>query len=88
MSRKTLLWTLGALIGIVVTAGITWGTSKLTSQHIGLSSQPLSAGRSLAPPSTTRTATSRQRTTSTTATITSTATRTHGEGASGGEPDD
>lgn len=49
MSRRTAAWVLGGLLGIVLTAGITWATSKLTSMHIGLSSEPLSAGRSLAP---------------------------------------
>jgi hypothetical protein len=49
MSRQTALWALAALLGLVLTAGITWATSQLTSQHIGLSSEPISGGRSLAP---------------------------------------
>lgn len=49
MSRQTALWGLAALLGIVLTAGITWTTSQLTSQHIGISSEPISAGHSLAP---------------------------------------
>jgi hypothetical protein len=60
MTRQTALWALVALLGIVLAAGITWATSQLTSQHIGLSSEPLSAGRRLAPAdSATRTTTSR-----------------------------
>ena len=50
MSRQAALWALAALLGIALTAGITWATSQLTSQHIGLSSEPVSAGSRLAPP--------------------------------------
>lgn len=50
VSRKTLMWALAAFSGIVLTAGITWVTSQLTSQRIGLSSEPISAGARLAPP--------------------------------------
>ena len=49
MSRQAALWALAALLGIALTAGITWATSQLTSQHIGLSSEPISAGSRLAP---------------------------------------
>ncbi len=49
MSRKAWIWVAGAVAGIVLTALITWAASRLTSQHIGLSSEPLSAGRQLAP---------------------------------------
>jgi hypothetical protein len=49
MSRQAALWTLAALLGISLTAGITWATSQLASQHIGLSSEPISAGARLAP---------------------------------------
>jgi hypothetical protein len=48
--------TLAALLGIVLTAGMTWATSRLTSQHIGISSEPISAGARLAPPTAERTA--------------------------------
>ncbi|HYM46275.1 MAG TPA: hypothetical protein VES65_08990 [Solirubrobacteraceae bacterium] len=48
-NRRTAVWALAALLGIVLTAGITWATSQLTSQRIGLSSEPLAAGRALAP---------------------------------------
>ena len=37
------------MAGIALAAGITWATSQLTSQHIGLSSEPFSAARGLAP---------------------------------------
>lgn len=50
------MWTLAALLGIVLTAGMTWATSRLTSQHIGISSEPISAGASLAPPTAERAA--------------------------------
>lgn len=49
MSRQAALWTLAAILGIALTAGITWATSQLASQHIGLSSEPISAGARLAP---------------------------------------
>lgn len=65
MNRQTALWTLAALAGIVLTAGITWATSQLTSQHIGLSSEPLSAGHGLAPPVADRAAPTRPRPTPT-----------------------
>jgi hypothetical protein len=51
MSRRGALWVLAGLLGIAIAAGITWATSQLTSQHIGLSSEPLSAARGLAPSS-------------------------------------
>jgi hypothetical protein len=44
------LWAAGALLGIAVTAALTWSVSQLSSQRIGLSSQPLSVIRGLAPP--------------------------------------
>ena len=49
MSRQSALWILAGVLGIVLAAGITWATSQLTSQHIGLSSEPISAARALAP---------------------------------------
>jgi hypothetical protein len=47
--RRALAVALAALIGIVLAAAITWGTSQLVRQRIGLSSQPLTAGRRLLP---------------------------------------
>lgn len=49
MSRRSLVWVLAALLGIALTAGITWASSKLTGQRIGLSAEPISAGVGLAP---------------------------------------
>jgi hypothetical protein len=40
-----------AIVGIALAATITWGTSQLVSQRIGLASQPLTAGRGLLPSS-------------------------------------
>lgn len=77
------MWVAGALVGIVLTAAITWAASQLTSQHIGLSSEPLSAGRQLAPrQSESRTAggertRSSRTTTATTTSTTATSTREH-----------
>jgi hypothetical protein len=50
VTRTTTLWALAAVIGIALAAGISYATSQLTSQHIGLASEPLTAGRRLAPP--------------------------------------
>lgn len=50
MTRKTLIWTSAALLGIVLTAALAWSASQLAGQRIGLSSEPLSALGSLAPP--------------------------------------
>jgi hypothetical protein len=61
MSRQLAMWTLAALLGIVLTAGVTWATNRLTSQHIGISSEPISAGARLAPPTAERTAKRRSR---------------------------
>src|SRR6478672_10173756 len=55
---KLLLWTLGALAGVVLAAGVTYAASSLSTQRIGISSEPVSAGQELAPKATaTRTAT-------------------------------
>ena len=50
MTRKTLIWTSAALLSIVLTAALAWSASQLAGQRIGLSSEPLSALGSLAPP--------------------------------------
>jgi len=39
------------VLGVVVAAAITYGTSQLVRQHIGLASEPLTAGRTLLPAS-------------------------------------
>jgi hypothetical protein len=48
--RRTALLVLAALLGIALAAAITWGTSQLVRQRIGLASEPLTAGRRLLPP--------------------------------------
>jgi hypothetical protein len=42
-----------AVLGIVLAAAITYGTSQLVRQHIGLASEPITAGRTLLAPVTT-----------------------------------
>jgi hypothetical protein len=42
-------WVLIALLGLAVAALVSLGTSDLTSQPVGLSSEPLTAGDQLAP---------------------------------------
>ena len=54
-NRKTAVVIVMALLGIVVAAGVTWGTSQLVRQRIGLASEPLTAGQRLLPPSLART---------------------------------
>ncbi len=49
VTRKSLLIVLGAFAGIALAAAITLGTSQLVRQHIGLASEPLSAGSRLLP---------------------------------------
>src|SRR3954447_6856919 len=57
--RSAVLWSLAALAGILVAAGITLAASSLWSQQIGLSSEPLSAGDDLVPATPTGTPTPR-----------------------------
>jgi hypothetical protein len=45
----TVRWVGLALIGIAIAAAVSVAASRLSSQSIGLASEPLSAGRSLAP---------------------------------------
>jgi hypothetical protein len=45
-----LRWTLLAFLGLAVAAAISVAASHLVSQRIGLASEPLSAGKALAPP--------------------------------------
>ena len=59
---KIALWILGALAGVVLAAGVTYAASSLSTQRIGLSSEPVNAGRELAPRATaTRTPTATPR---------------------------
>ncbi len=46
---RRLLWFVGALAGVVLAAGVTYAASSLSTQRIGLSSEPASAGQDLAP---------------------------------------
>lgn len=48
VSRRAVIAALAAL-GIVLTVAITFGTSQLVRQRIGLASEPLSAGQRLLP---------------------------------------
>lgn len=48
--RRTALVALVAVLGIVLAAAITYGTSQLVRQHIGLASEPITAGRNLLAP--------------------------------------
>ena len=48
--RSILGWTALALLGLALAAGVTLAASELSSQKIGLQSEPLDAGRNLAPP--------------------------------------
>jgi hypothetical protein len=48
--RRTVLLVVVAVLGIALAAGITWGTSQLVRQRIGLAFEPLTAGRRLLPP--------------------------------------
>ena len=54
MSCRTLAWVTAGILGIALTAAITWEASRLASQRIGLASQPLSVTRQLAPPASPR----------------------------------
>ena len=46
--RSVILWTLAALAGLLVAAGVTLAASSLSRQQIGLSAEPLTAGQGLA----------------------------------------
>jgi uncharacterized membrane protein YgcG len=74
--RAGLGWFALALLGLVIAAGVSLAASRLSSQHIGLSSEPLSAGQRLSPAVTTTTTVHRTtRTTRTTKTRTTQTTR-------------
>ncbi len=48
--RRGVVIAMIAILGISIAAFVTWGTSQLVSQRIGLASEPLTAGRRLLPP--------------------------------------
>jgi hypothetical protein len=47
--RRTALWIVAAVAGVLLVAGVTAAASSLSTQTIGLSSEPLTAGDDLAP---------------------------------------
>jgi hypothetical protein len=47
--RRILLWTALALVGLLVAVAVTTAATSLTSQRVGLQSEPLDAGDALAP---------------------------------------
>jgi cytoskeletal protein RodZ len=49
-SRRDLIVLMLAVAAIVLAAAITWSTSQLVRQHIGLASEPLTAGQRLLAP--------------------------------------
>ena len=48
-ARTVIAWVVAAVLGLALAAGITLAASQLSSQRVGLSGQPLSAGDRLAP---------------------------------------
>jgi hypothetical protein len=62
--RRTIVtWVVLAVLGVVLAAGLTLATSHIVGQHIGLSSEPGSAGDHLAAPARTETTPERTETT-------------------------
>jgi hypothetical protein len=47
--RVVVAWIVAAVLGLAMAAGITLAASQLSSQQIGLSGEPLSAGAELVP---------------------------------------
>jgi hypothetical protein len=47
--RTMTVWIVAAVLGLALAAGITLAASQLSSQRVGLSGEPLSAGDRLAP---------------------------------------
>ena len=81
--RRTALWILAAVAGVLVVAGVTAAASTLSTQSVGLSSEPLTAGDRLAPTAT-PTATPRKRKRTATPTPTPTVVDDHGGDRHGG----
>jgi alkylation response protein AidB-like acyl-CoA dehydrogenase len=48
-ARALLAWIAVGLAGLALAAGVTYATTQLSSQRIGLSAEPPSAGEQLAP---------------------------------------
>ena len=72
--RRIILWSIAAIAGLALAAAMTWATSRLTSQRIGLASSPSVGG--LAPSVTARSVHSQTTTVTSTVTTTTTVTRT------------
>jgi hypothetical protein len=72
--RTLLAWIAVGLVGLALAAGVTYAATQLSSQRIGLSAEPPSAGEELAP-RTTSDAPSR-----------TTRNSTHGGSSTSGEP--
>lgn len=49
-ARTLLAWIAVGLLGLAVAAGVTYAATQLSSQRIGLSAEPPSAGEELASP--------------------------------------
>jgi len=49
-ARTLLAWIAVGLLGLALAAGVTYAATQLSSQRIGLSAEPPSAGEELAPP--------------------------------------
>jgi hypothetical protein len=47
--RTMIVWIVAAVLGLALAAGITLAASQLSSQRVGLSGEPLSAGDRLVP---------------------------------------
>jgi len=54
-ARTLLAWIAVGLVGLVLAAGVTYAATQLSSQRIGLSAEPPSAGEELAPGTTSTT---------------------------------
>ena len=48
-ARTIVAWVVAAVLGLVLAAGITLAAGQLSSQRVGLSGEPLSAGDRLVP---------------------------------------
>jgi hypothetical protein len=48
-ARTVVAWVVAAVLGLALAAGVTLAASQLSSQRIGLSGEPLSAGDELVP---------------------------------------
>jgi hypothetical protein len=49
-ARTLLAWIAVGLVGLAIAAGVTYAATQLSSQRIGLSAEPPSAGEELAGP--------------------------------------